>query len=714
MTINQHLDELAFGRKSELPLVYQAEASECGLACLAMVASAYGHRLDLPTLRQKFGISLSGSTISDLADMGSRLGMASRALRLDLEEMGQLQLPAILHWNFNHFVVLKSTSKKHIVIHDPAAGKVKLTWREASERFTGVALELTPTINFEAKEERQSIQLKKLIGEVRGLKRTVLKVMALAFCLEGLSLVTPFFSQTIIDNVLVTGDKAFLMVLGIALLGTLLLQQLFSTVRSWFLLYLNTIINLQWVANVFTHLVRLPVEFFERRHIGDIVSRFGAIHQIQETLTSSFVETVLDGLTSLALIAVMFLYSPVLATITLTVVVLYGIFRAIWYAPLKAANEKTLIIGAQQQTHFLETIRGVRSIKLFGKEDDRRSGWLNLSVDQINADLQTKKLTLLYNVVNAAVFGLHGVLILWLGANLVLSRDLSVGMLVAYTTYSGQFTQRFGGLIDRLFALRMLSLQCERLADIVLTEREKTESLIPLPADLKADLTIKGVHYRYAPQERDILKDCSFQVQDGESVALVGASGGGKTTLMKVALGILQPQQGEVLIGGIPIQKLGMDNLRKLVATVMQDDQLFSGSIEENITFFAKEPDRAWMEACAAMAGIHEQIMQMPMGYYSLVGDMGTVLSGGQKQRVLLARALYKRPRILILDEATSHLDVESEKAVNVAVQGLNITRLIIAHRPETIAMAGRIVMLKDGAALTRVPTAKVAELDLQ
>jgi len=438
------------------------------------------------------------------------------------------------------------------------------------------------------------------------------------------------------------------------------------------------------------------VSWFEKRHLGDVVSRFGAVNAIQRTLTSSFVEALIDGAMAAATFAMMLVYSGTLAALAVAAVALYGMLRWAFYDPLRRATEEHIVHTAKQQSHFLETVRGVQSIKLFGREGERRSRWLNLVVDAVNQDLATQKLGLAFRSANGLVFGLERIAIVWLGCLAVLDSAFSVGMLFAFMSYKDQFSARVAALIDKMIELRMLGLQGERLADIVLAAPEPESPAAPVD-DIEASLEVRGASFRYSDMEPFVLLNCSFTVAPGESVAVVGASGGGKTTLLKVMLGLLAPTDGKVLAGGIDIRKLGIDRYRKLVGTVMQDDQLFAGSIADNVSFFDPAPDHRAIERCAAMAAVHEDIAAMPMGYNTLIGDMGAALSGGQKQRILLARALYKQPRILFLDEATSALDVQKERAVNDAVRALRLTRIIIAHRPETIASAERVIVLQNG-----------------
>jgi len=706
--------ELRFGHAKRLPMFLQTEAAECGLASIGMVACFHGHRVDLAALRRRFTVSLKGSTLAFLMQVAGRLHLAPRPLRLELEELGQLRAPCILHWDLNHFVVLKSTDARGAVVHDPAFGVRRLTLAQVSKHFTGIALELTPTSEFRPVDDRRRVRLRDLLGPVTGLRRSLAQVFVLALALQAIAVVAPFYMQWAVDGAVVSADRDLLTVLGLGFLLLTLIQVVLAAVRSWVVVYLSTTLNLQWLANVFSHLLRLPVSYFEKRHLGDVVSRFGAVTTIQRTLTSSFVEALIDGVMASVTLAMMFVYSATLTAAAIAAVSLYALLRWAFYDPLKRATEEHIVHTAKQQSHFLETVRGVQSIKLFGRQEERRSRWLNLVVDAVNQDLVAQKLGLGFRSANGLVFGAERIAIVWLGALLVLDSAFSIGMLFAFMSYKDQFSARVAGLIDKAIDLRMLNLQGERLADIVLTPPER-ESTNAAPETIDASLEVRELSFRYSDMEPFVLLNCSFVVEPGESVAVVGASGGGKTTLVKLMLGLLAPTDGKIFAGGLDIQKLGIDRYRKLVGTVMQDDQLFAGSIADNICFFDPAPDQDAIEHFARLAAVHDDIAAMPMAYNTLIGDMGAALSGGQKQRILLARALYKRPRILFLDEATSALDVQKERAVNDAIRSLKLTRIIIAHRPETIASAERVIVLQAGKVaqdLRRVPGAAPSRIE--
>ncbi|WP_423367878.1 peptidase domain-containing ABC transporter [Burkholderia sp. LMG 32019] len=694
------LDRLSLDIGRKLPMLLQTEATECGLACLAMIAGYHGHHVDVATLRSRFPISLKGTDLSGVVNIAHQLDLGTRALKLDLDQLDQLGVPCILHWDFNHFVVLKGVNGRTAVIHDPAQGIRKLPLDVVSRSFTGVALELWPTSCFEPRKAAPAIKLRTLLGPVTGISRSLGQILILALALEVFALLHPFFLQWVIDEVIVSSDRDLLTVLALGFGMLVLMQQVTSAMRAWILMYFGTTLNVQWRANMFTHLLSLPVRYFERRHLGDVMSRFGSIDTIQQTLTTSFLSAVIDGLMTIVTLAMMFVYSPTLSLVALATMALYALLRWLSYRPLRHATEEQIVRAAKQESHFLETVRGVKTIKLFNRQNERRASWLSLLVEQVNAGLHIQKLQLLYQQLNGLLFGIEGILIIWLGARMVMDGQFTVGVLMAFNAYKGQFDSRVASLIDKYVEVRMLQLQGERLADIVFEQREPDVIPRHVPGEtdtLPASIEFDAIGFRYADGEPAVLDGVSLAIAAGQSVALVGASGCGKTTLVNVLLGVLKPTTGKVWIGGIDVDRIGIDRLRALVGTVLQDDVLFAGSIADNISFFDPYSNAQWIAECAQLAAVHQDIIAMPMGYDTLVGDMGTVLSGGQKQRVLLARALYKRPKILVLDEATSHLDLERERQVNSAVDALRMTRIIVAHRPETIASAERVVMLKNG-----------------
>lgn len=683
---------LGFGHK--LPVILQTENSECGLACIAMITHYYGYHTDLFSLRQKYPISQKGATLHTLIKICQQIKLNTRPLKLELDELKELRTPCILHWDLNHFVVLKSVGLNKITIIDPAVGLRVLELKEVSKHFTGIALEIWADNDFEKKEEKTQIKIFKLFGEIKGLWKSLNQILILAIILEIFALTSPFFMQWVIDHAIVSADLNLLttLVIGFGLL--MFLTQLISLLQAWIVMYLATTLNVQWKANIFNHLIHLPSSFFQKRHLGDIISRFGSIDSIQSTLTTSFLTAILDGLMTIFTLILMFFYSPTLAWIAIGAMAIYGTLRWAWYMPLRRASEEAIIHSAKQSSHFMETMRGIRAIKRFDKQTLRQSTWQTLFVNQINAGLKTQKLGLAFGFFNGIVFGLENLIIIYLGASYVINGTFTVGILMAFIAYKNQFGGRVSSLIDKFVQVKMLSLHGERLADIVLSEKEKQEFILDKPKIENYDIEVKNLSFRYSDDEPYIFENLNFKIQQNTSVAIVGATGCGKSTLMSLLLGELTANSGEIKMAGKIIKNMSDVNSLKCVACVSQDDVLFAGSLLENISFFDDKLDKEWVEICAKMVGIHNEIMAMPMNYQTLVGDMGSVLSGGQKQRIFIARALYQKPKILLMDEATSHLNVEKEQEINEMIKSLNITRIMIAHRLETIASADRVICL--------------------
>ena len=678
--------------------IFQSEASECALACLAMILGFHNASLSLRELRQRFPLSLKGANLARLIDVASKLGFVGRPLKLELKDLPRLKTPCILHWDLNHFVVLAKAGRFRATILDPAFGKRKLDYSEVSKYFTGIALELEPGHDFRPVKSEPAVSVRQLTGPIRGLWQALALILLISLALQAFMVLGPLYLQWVVDQVLVSGNRELLTVVGIGFGLLVLLRVGTHLLRGLIVVFLSNRLVFQWMGNVFGHLLRLPLDFYEKRHLGDVVSRMESVRAIQRTLTTSFVEAVIDGLMTIVTLFMMLLYSWKLAMVTMLAVVLYlglrwGSFRA-----MREGTEKQLVAAADMQTHLFESIRGIQSVKLAGREDMRRAGYSNRMNETLNQEAWLGKLGVGFTSANQLIFGIERVAVIWIGALLALQNIFSVGMLMAYLAYKDQFSQRVGGLIDKWIEFRMLRLHGERLADIVMmppeSDWEHPYETVP-PAD--TGIGIRNLSFRYADGEPWVLKDCSFSVAAGESIAIIGASGCGKSTLVKLMLGLLEPTRGEIEVGGMDIRKLGARNFRRTVGAVMQDDQLFAGSVMDNIAFGEDGADFKRVERAARLAAIHDEITAMPMGYHSLIGDMGTTLSGGQKQRVILARALYREPEILFLDEATSHLDLSRERLVNEAVRNLELTKVIIAHRPETIASADRVLVLEEG-----------------
>ncbi|EWC48981.1 ABC transporter [Xanthomonas citri pv. glycines str. 8ra] len=681
---------LLWSQKKRVDPIMQSEAAECALVCLAMLAQFYGNDCGLPALRRRYSSTLKGMSLNQVIEVADDMGFDCRALRAELDYLREVQAPVILHWNMNHFVVLAGTKGSKLVIIDPAQGRRLMPMGEVSKYFTGVLLELEPSASFRRASKSPTVPLSALTGRISGLKRVLIQIFALALAIEALGLSIPLQAQWAVDQISESNGKVILTVAAIFSL-VVIIQAGLNLARAWLISWLGANISTQWVINIFSHLMRLPLDFFEKRHLGDIMSRFGSIHWIQAILTGSFVTALLDGLTGSLALVLLFIYSTGMATVAVAVATLYALGRFLMFGALWRASEQSMVFDARQQSELMESVRGIQAIKLANRQLERRARLANATLEAAKRGITAERIKLGFGAASQGIFGLQRVFLLSAGAYLISRNAMTAGMMVAALSYADQFSIRVGSLIDNAVELKMLGLHLNRLADITTADEEPARGRLEGALRSAPEVQVKGLGYRYSEWEPWIFRNLSFTIAPGQSVALVGPSGCGKTTLAKIVLGLIAPQEGEVTVTDQPSPVCRSAIPAEGMAAVMQDDCLFSGTIADNVAFFDSSAELSKIEAAARAAGIHDDIVKMPMGYETLVGDMGSTLSGGQKQRILLARALYTQPKILVLDEATSHLDSKNEKVVNDAVMDLEITRIIIAHREQTIAMADRV-----------------------
>ncbi len=682
-----------------VPLVLQSETSECGLACVAMLANYYGNHIGMRELRDKFAISSQGANLRYLLEIAAQLQLNTRAVKLDIDSLSDLTTPCILHWDMNHFVVLTKVTAKYATINDPALGARKIPLHEFGNHFTGIAVECSPTEAFTPQKPSSSLNLWHFFNSAIGLKRFALVLFALSIVLQAFALVSPYYMQLIVDDVLVGNNADLLTALAIGFSLLLLIEVATSTLRQFLMLSLTSKLNAQLSANVFYKLIRLPFTFFHKRHLGDVVSRFGSLGPIRDMLSRGLIAALLDGLMAIITLIVMFVYSVKLALISSAVVFIYLLTKWFVYRPIHRLHAESLAAGAHENSHFMESVRAIKTIKLFQQESARQNEWQHKLTNYLNTDIRLSRWQISLSTVNQLLFGIENLIVIYFAANAVMENTISVGMLYAFISYKSRFTGAMDNVINTVIDYRLLDVHFDRLSDLVLsnTETHSTQKPSVSPTiQQKPSLSIQNISYRYSSHSPLIFNHINAHIEHGECIAIVGASGSGKTTLLHCLMGLLTPDSGSIYWGTQDIQD--SVSYRQQISAVTQDDQCLSGSILNNIACFDAQPDPQKAVWAAQMACIHNDIMAMPMQYQTLVGDMGSCLSGGQLQRVLIARALYRQPLILFMDEATAHLDTESEKQVNANLRNCNITRIIIAHRPQTIAMADKVYQLKNGS----------------
>ncbi len=559
-----------------------------------------------------------------------------------------------------------------------------------NEHYTGVALELSPREDFEPEQIGERLKITSLLGRVPGVGQAITRIVALSVLVQVFALIAPVFVQVVIDRAIPTLNVGFLVTLAVSFLGAFVLAAMTSALRSWSSLFLSQSLSFASMGRLVNHLLRLPPHYFERRSVGDVLSRVQSTVPLQALLAEGLPTIVLDGFLAVTMLAVLFVYDPLIGL----VVALGGAFSLIATTMIakimRVRQDENVVATAREQTHLIETIRAASAVKLFGVEAQRENTWKNRFAHAISTRTSLEQLRILLRFILEASSSLITVLIVAFAATRVMGGQMSIGAMTAVLAYRLTFDGRLTALTTELTRFVLMETHAQRLGDIVQSDPEnlnEDELSFALP-EVEGAIEFSKVAFRYSETDPLILDDVTFEIPQGAFAVFTGRSGGGKTTLIKLLLAIEQPTAGEIAIDAIPLMHRSIRDWRANVGVVMQNDQLFSGSIAENISFFDPEMDFAAIEEAARMADIHEDIMNKPMGYRSLIGDMGSTLSGGQYQRVLLARALYRKPKVLILDEGTANLDRETEARIADVVQSLDITRIAIAHRPALIERA--------------------------
>lgn len=690
---------LRMWHRRRLPLIRQSEVAECALACLCMISHWFGRGISLNECREQGMIMPRGVSLITLRQAAAELGYRSRALRVSLGELRAFSVPVILHWQLNHFVVLVRASRRSLLIHDPALGRRRVSWQEADAAFSGVVLELSPAFALTRVRKPVRLRLLDFARNLKGFWRAVAQVAALSLLLQLVLLLTPLYSQLVVDDALRSGDVDLLAVLAGCFALLVVLRVLVQLLRGWLMVVIGTQLAHGAGVALQQRLLQLRFDWFERRATGDVLSRFRSYRPVTDMLAQGAALVVVDGLMALLALLLMFVYSQSLALLVLTSTGLFVLFRCALYPSFRAAALAQVASNARQESQLLESLRGISTIKAFGMEAQRSERWQRRYVDELNEGLRLARLRLGFSNVETALFGLELVLVIYFGAHSVLAGTLTVGMLFALLAYRSQFVARMTALVDGLINLKALDVHLERLADIVLADRATPElqsspEPVTVPPSVAAErprrIHLQGVSYRHGRYDADVFSDIDLLIEPGTMVVISGASGAGKTTLAKVAMGLLPPLTGTVTLGNAWLQSHTLRSYRRASAAVLQDDRLFAGSVLQNISLFADQPDAEHAERLLALLGLAHSITAMPMGLDTPVGELGGGLSGGQVQRLMLARALYARPAYLFLDECTAQLDPASAQRVRQLLRSLDMTRLIISHDPAFVALADR------------------------
>lgn len=546
---------------------------------------------------------------------------------------------------------------------------------------------------------RRPTTLNSLWSRVDGFWACAAQILGLSLALQLLAFATPFYLQLVTDQAVQHGDLNFLTLLAVGFGALAALQAAVEACRAWTLQVVGQLANFQITGNLVRHLLRVRADYFEKRHIGDIMSRLGSAKSLQEILTRGIATALLDGVMALGAAILLFVYSPLLTGVVLVAVALhFGVAMAA-YPAMRRRTEEQLSESGNEQSLLMETVRAATTIRLLGGEAEREGRWRNAYARVVNASVSAGKWQISVQFAQTLIHGVQTVVVVFLAARMVMhAQGFSLGMLLAFLALRQTFTDRASNLVTQSLQLRLLGLHLERLGDIVQAETEVRGQLsMPPFSAVTGRISLIDVDFQYGVGDPPILKAVTLEVAPGEFLAITGPSGGGKTTLLKLMVGLLRPNCGRIELEGLDASPAIYRAWRQHLGVVAQDDRLLSGSLAANIAFFDAELDIARVVEAARAALIHEEIVRMPMQYMTLVGDMGSALSGGQRQRVLLARALYRRPSVLFLDEGTANLDVATERQIAGTICAMPITRVVVAHRPALLELADRVLVVHDG-----------------
>lgn len=703
--------ERLFSLSGSLPLILQAEKAECALACLAMVAGYHGFKSDLNSLRSHYGVSSRGATLADIINTGEGLGLSVRALKFELDDLTKISTPAILHWDFNHFVVLKSATRKKIVIHNPAVGIREYSMAEAGKHLTGIAVECSPTADFKKATIAKRTKIADLFVKSPSFYRALTEVLVLTFFLQLAVIASPFYIQLVIDQGLARRDPQLMHVIVLGFLCLVFAKVAITCIRSLMLMYISNQIGFQMVSGVFRHIISLPTEYFSKRRIGDISSRFGSISGIRQLISNDLVIVLMDSGLSIITIIVMFVYSPFLSVISLCFVLALFIFRMVTIPGYKRRQEEALIVEANSNSNFMENIRTISIIKMYCRELQRFSLWKNGYVDVVNAGAKAQKYGIMTETINNLLSGTENVVIVWLAFTLVFAGDFTTGQMMAFIFLKNQFSESFRSSLGKIADMRLIKLQLERLSDITCSEKEfdnleKAKFVRPFHGNLE----LKDVGFSYE-EGKSVFDRVNLVINKGDVVVIQGNSGAGKSTLLGIMMGLVKPTIGKVFIENTDMEAYGVRNYRSSISAVLQTEQLLTGTIAENISLFDDRIDEKKLILSAQLAHIHNDILSTSMGYSSLLGELGSTMSKGQAQRLLIARAIYNNPKIFFLDEAMANLNPDLERAVIESLIKLKKTIVLISHSQVALDYATKVVELRDGGLYLKPADPESAQL---
>ncbi|GAC1638866.1 MAG: NHLP family bacteriocin export ABC transporter peptidase/permease/ATPase subunit [Ktedonobacteraceae bacterium] len=680
-----------------VPEMRQVTAVECGAACLAMALNYYGYATSISEIQERCQVGRDGLTALEIVKSARHYGLRVRAVSLKLEDFRFVMLPAIVHWEFNHFLIVEHWSSKHVDVVDPAVGRRRLSPEEFDDGFTGVAIMLEPGAQFEQKAPQKTLTPLSYMRSLLHMRAIIFQIIGVSLLLQALGLGTPLVTQIMTDRILPSKDLNMLELLGIGMLILVLMEGMAILLRSSLLIYLQTRIDSHMMLNFFEHLLSLPYRFFQLRLNGDLLARVNSNLAIRDLFTDQLVSTLLDGGTVIVYFIILLSVSKLIALVTLGIGVVQVALLLLTSPIIRNLTQRDLEARGKTQGYMNEVLSGIATLKAAGAEHRAFTRWENLFFDEMNISLRLSYLSSVINTILSTLNVLSPLVLLWVGMTQVINGAMSLGTMLAFNTLALEFLVPLGYLATSGRDLQIVRAHFARVADVVGAQPEQDPSEVQSPHRLQGQIELRHVSFRYDQSAPMVLQDVNVRIRPGQKVALVGKTGSGKSTLGKLLVSLITPTKGSILFDGVPLEQLNYQEVRSQFGVVLQESFIFSGSVKDNIALNNPDMDMEQIVEAAEMAAIDEDIEKMPMGYDTLVSEGGSAFSGGQRQRLALARALASQPALLLLDEATSALDVVTERVVEQNLNRLACTQVVIAHRLSTIRNADVILVLDQG-----------------
>ncbi|MEW6378742.1 MAG: peptidase domain-containing ABC transporter [bacterium] len=690
-------------RNIRFPFIMQHDQMTCGTTCLMMIAKYYGKNFSSSRLRDMAHVDLSGSSLANLASAAEQLGFSTRGMKLNYDTLLSIHLPCIVHWQGYHYVVVFRADEKNVRVADPALGLRTYPRGKFQDNWNGITLTIEPTPEFE-KQTEDTTSFRNFIQFVRPYKLILLEILVASILMNLFALATPIFTQNVIDKVLFHNNSSMLNIMLTGMILILIFQFLVRVLRQYLIVHTSMKIDLRMLVAFYKHLLSLPLGYYKVRKVGDFISRFGENKKIRSFLTNTALTMILDTILIIVYLSLMFYYNVQMTALALLFMPVFIAITLIFTPLFKRLNVDSFAAQGECESHLIESINGIDTVKAMNIEYPTRWKWEDKYIKSLNIDFRLFTTAMYFHSLGDFVGSLSSTIILWYGAQKVMQGTISVGELMAFMALMGSVITPINRIITAWDSIQQTLVSVDLLNDVFTARAEFPGSMEEATGmvirEPRGEVTFEKVFFRYGGENApSILSNITLRIAPGQTAAIVGRSGSGKSTLVKLIARLYDATEGKISIDGCDLKNIDLASLRNMVGFILQDSFIFNGSIRENISFGDPEETMDKVMEAAKLANAHDFITGLGQGYETRVGDSGLQLSGGQKQRIAIARVLYRNPKIIIFDEATSSLDTESEQAIqkNMRVILKGKTALIIAHRLSTVRNADVIFVMDNG-----------------